>query len=220
MVVAEVLSAGKCVDQFIDQWLPERSHNDANSRGGQDRYAEFERLAASSPAGSEGLIFLPWLNGSGPPTNDSTVRGGFMNGSLRTTRAHAARAVLEGIAYNLRWALGAVEQFTGRRRPELRFIGGGAQSELWCQTLADVLDRPIVQVAEPNQAIARGAALSAFLALRRVRLEELPQKVALSKTFQPNSAHRALHDRAYREFLSLYHANQRIFRRLNSPTAH
>lgn len=210
MVVCEVLAAGKCVEMFVDQWL------DGQTAGDGDRYAEFERLAASAPPGCEGLIFLPWLGGSGPPTSDSTARGGFMNWSLRTTRAHAARAVLEGIAYNLRWALEAVERFIGRKQAHLRFIGGGAQSELWCQILADVLDRPIVQVAEPNQAIARGTALAALLALKQLRFDELSSRVALAETFQPNGAHRGLHERVYREFVNFYQANKPIFGRLNT----
>lgn len=218
MVVCEVLAAGKCVEMFVNEWLRHETTAPADYATG-DCYAEFERLAASAPPGCEGLVFLPWLGGSGPPTSDSTARGGFVNWSLRTTRAHAARAVLEGIAYNLRWALAAVERFVGLKEAPLRFIGGGAQSELWCQILADVLDRPIVQVAEPSQAIARGTALAALLALERIRFDELSSRVPLAKTFQPNAEHRQLHERVYREFVHLYRANKPIFGRLNSPTA-
>ncbi|MBX3414303.1 MAG: FGGY-family carbohydrate kinase [Pirellulales bacterium] len=214
MVVCEVLAAGKCVELFVKEWFA-----DHFTAVGGDRYAEFERLASSAPPGCEGLVFLPWLGGSGPPTSDSTARGGFMNWSLRTTRAQAARAVLEGIAYNLRWALEAVERFIGKRQPQLRFIGGGAQSALWCQILADVLDRPIVQVAEPNQSIARGAALSAFVALGKLRVEELSQRVALGHTYRPDARRRDLYERVFREFQKFYHANKPIFGRLNTPPA-
>ena len=71
------------------------------------------------------------------------------------------RSVMEGVAYNTRWLMGGVESFIGRPFDGLRFIGGGARSALWCQIFADVLDRPIDQVADPLSANVRGAAFVA-----------------------------------------------------------
>ena len=72
----------------------------------------------------------------------------------------------------------AVEHFTDRTGPEglgpIRFIGGGATSRLWCQTMADILRRPIDQVAEPAAANARGAALLACVATGTVTWDEIP----------------------------------------------
>ncbi len=114
---------------------------------------------------------MPWLNGERSPVEDRLVRGGFFNQSLQTTRGHLVRAVLEGVAYNARWLLKYVEPFIGRKLDGIRLIGGGARSKLWCQILADVLDRPIHQVDEPVMANARGAAFQAGLALGHLTVE-------------------------------------------------
>ena len=95
---------------------------------------------------------MPWLNGERSPVEDKVVRAGWLNLSLRTDRAMLVRSVLEGVAYNSRWLLDAYEKFLKRPVPKVRILGGGAQSELWCQIYADVLGRPVEQVADPRHA--------------------------------------------------------------------
>ena len=70
------------------------------------------------------------------------------------------RAVFEGVAYNSRWLLKYVEQFTKRRMEAINMLGGGAKSEIWCQIHADVMDRRIRQVKDPDpgQCARRGSA--------------------------------------------------------------
>ncbi|HET7143316.1 MAG TPA: FGGY-family carbohydrate kinase, partial [Anaerolineales bacterium] len=68
-------------------------------------YKLFDQIAERTPAGSDKLIFTPWLYGERAPVDDHLVRGGFHNQSLNTTRAHMVRAVFEGVAYNARWLL-------------------------------------------------------------------------------------------------------------------
>ena len=72
-------------------------------------------MAASVPAGAHGVLFTPWLNGERSPVDDHTIRGGFHNISLSSTRADMVRAVFEGVALNSAWLLGAVEKFCKRR---------------------------------------------------------------------------------------------------------
>ena len=122
--MAEQGPAGKCLELFVERWFfVDDPH--FHAAPGFDRYRYALELAAGTPAGSDGLIFLPWVNGAGPPTGDAFVRGGFLNQSLRTSRAEALRAVLEGVAYNLNWLLAAQEKFINRRYGELKFSGGG-----------------------------------------------------------------------------------------------
>ena len=92
-----------------------------------DVYARIDALAASAPAGSDGVIFTPWLNGERTPVDDHRLRGGWHNLSLPTTRADLVRAVLEGVAFNRRWLLDAVEKFAAGRSTWLNFVGGGAR---------------------------------------------------------------------------------------------
>ena len=172
MVTAEQGAAGKCLETFVENWLFPDGAADGGQREGntaaespdcddrdarrRDMYAEVERLAASVPAGSEGLLYLPWLNGAGPPSGDGTMRGGFLNQSLTTGRAQAVRAVIEGVSFNLRWLQGAVERFVGRRFDSLNFIGRCATSDVWCQTLADVLGRRAPHERAAGGHLARG----------------------------------------------------------------
>ncbi|MFY2564281.1 xylulokinase [Corallococcus terminator] len=178
-------------------------------------YRLMEREAGKVPAGSDKLIFMPWLNGERSPVDDKSLRGGFFNQSLKTTRAHMVRAVMEGVAYNSRWLFTYVEQFVGRRLDSLRIIGGGARSALWCQIHADVLERVIQQVDEPVLANARGAAFQAAVALGELTVEEIPSLVPVARTFEPDPANRAMYDELFREFVNLYKSNKAIFARLN-----
>jgi xylulokinase len=176
---------------------------------------EANEVAAAVPAGANGVIFTPWLNGERTPVDDHTIRGGWTNLSLSSTRGDLVRSVFEGVAYNSRWLLDTVERFIKRPLDGLNFIGGGARSDLWCQMHADVLDRPIRRVTEPQHANARGAAFVAWLALGRHTLEHLGQAVDIDREFHPDPVSQAAYAPLYQEFLRLYKAHKPIHARLN-----
>jgi len=182
----------------------------------EDALHRMDALAATVPAGSNGVIFTPWLNGERTPVDDHTIRGGWHNLALGNNRSDMIRAVLEGVACNSRWLMGAVEKFVGKPFPWLNFIGGGANSDLWCQIHADVMNREIRQVEHPIRANARGAALLAALALGHIQAGELGAKVAIAATYRPNPENRALYDDLFEEFTNLYKANKPIHKRLNA----
>lgn len=215
MVMAEQGASGKCLQVFVENWLCARDEL-SNAGPPADVYERLERLAAGVPPGSGRLLFLPWLNGAGPPSGESAIRGGFLNQSLRTTRAHAVRAVMEGVAFNLRWLRTSVERFIGRRFEGLNFIGGGARSDTWCQIMADVLECPIRRMADPEMAISRGAARVAWTALGRLDVLTRPELVRVEQTFEPDAWRRNVYRELFCEFLNSYKANRPIFRRLNA----
>jgi xylulokinase len=180
--------------------------------------ASFERLielAESSPPGSRGVIFTPWIAGERSPVDDRHARGGWHNLSVETGNADLVRSVLEGVAYNGRWLGEAVEHFAKRRLDPLRIFGGGALSSLWCQIHADVMDRRIERVADPVHANLRGAALLAGLALGAVSRDEVRALVPVDRVFDPDPANRQAYDRLYAEFPGLYKAQRKMFARLN-----
>ncbi len=142
-------------------------------------------------------------------------RASFVNPSLQTTREDLVRSVYEGVAFNTRWLLETVEGFVGRRLDPITMIGGGARSDLWCQIHADVLDRTILQAADPALANVRGAALLAGVALGDHTVDEIDGAVDLVATRRPNAVPRPVYDAAYAEFLELYARTKPIFRRLN-----
>lgn len=213
-IANEQESAGVCLKYVRDNILyPDDELR--TSAPPEDYFAAFDRIAAGVPAGSNRLIFLPWLYGERTPIEDHSVRGGFYNQSLQTKREHMFRAVLEGVAYNTRWLLGAVEKFIKRPFEAIHMIGGGANSAVWCQIHADVLNRTIKQVEDPIQANSRGVACLAAVALGFMAFEDVADRVRIQATYTPNPKHRATYDLLFREFLNIYRANRKIYARLN-----
>jgi xylulokinase len=178
-------------------------------------YRELDRMAGDTPPGSGGVIFTPWLYGERTPVEDRFLRGGFHNLSLSTTREELVRAVFEGVALNARWLLQAVERFTGHRFEPIRFIGGGARSDPWCQIFADVLDRTVEQVADPVNANARGAGMLAAVAIGELTFDQVPDRVRVDRSYQPDPRTRELYAELLREFVGLYRRNRKAYARLN-----
>jgi xylulokinase len=182
---------------------------------GGESYEDLIASAAGVPAGSGGVIFTPWLNGERTPVEDRTLRGAFLNISLTTRRDHLVRAVLEGVAFNARWLLDAVEGFVRRPIASLRILGGGAQSDLWCQIHADILGRRVERVAEPMYANLRGAALFAAMSLGRMALDDARENVLVTDVFEPRPEARATYEPMYAEFKRLYGRLHGTYARLN-----
>lgn len=206
-------TAGACLEHLRDNLL--FADDGLTGPAPEDFWERIEALASAAPVGSRGLMYTPWLYGERCPVPDDKIRGGFHNLSLRTTRGELLRSVYEGVAYNTRWMFQFVERFVGHRCEPVRYIGGGARSRLWCQVMADVLDREILQVADTRACNARGAALLASIGLGYLEVEDIPDRVGIAERFQPRPAHRQLHDDRFAQFLLLYKRNRAIHHRLN-----
>jgi xylulokinase len=178
-------------------------------------YREFDRMVGDTLPGSGGVIFTPWLYGERTPVEDRFVRGGFHNLSLSTNRGELVRAAFEGVALNARCLLQAVERFAGRRLEPIRFIGGGARSDPWCQIFADVLDRTIEQVADPVNANARGAGMLASVAIGELTFDQIPDRVRVDRSYQPDPKTKELYAELFQEFVGLYRRNRKAHARLN-----
>lgn len=200
-------TAGACL-----QWLRDRVVAPDGVRPGFDLLCA---EAATAPVGAGGVIFTPWLTGERSPVDDRNARAGFHNLSLSSDRAAMVRAVLEGVAYNNRWLHDAVEKFVKRRLDPIRVFGGGAQSDLWCQIHADVMDRTIERCADPLHANLRGAAILAGIALGDVDRAGADQHTPVDTVFRPDPSTRDEYDRLYAEFPKLYSSQKAMFRRLN-----
>ncbi len=207
-VATEQDVAGKALAWLIDQVL--YPDDGLGGPAPDDVYARLEAVAAGVPAGANGVLFTPWLNGERTPVDDHTIRAGFHRLQLETTRADLVRAVYEGVALNTRWMLEAAERFTKQTFPHLTFVGGGARTALWCQIMADVLDRPVRRPADPVLANVRGAGLAAHVALGNLGWDEVADTVAIADTFQPDPTTRAVHDRHFAAFVDIYKKNKAI----------
>lgn len=151
------LSAGGSLRWFRDT-LCEAEKAEA-ARTGRDVYDIITELAATAPIGSDGLLFLPYLTGERTPHADPDARGVFFGLSLRHTKAHMARAVLEGVTFSLRECLDLLCAL-GQSCSLVRVSGGGSRSAFWRQMMADVFGTDIIEV-NVTQGAAYGAALLA-----------------------------------------------------------
>jgi xylulokinase len=214
LVTDEQETAGACLTFLRDNLL---YHKDEllSEIGVPNVYKIFDQIAERAPAGSGGLIFTPWLYGERAPIDDHTVRGGLFNLSLQTTREHMIRAVLEGVAYNTRWLFGYVEKFVGRRIESLNIVGGGANSNIWCQIMADVLGRKVRQMKDPILVNVRGAANLASVALGYTTFEEISDTAQVACTYSPNPKNQPVYDNLFKEYLQIYQRNKPIYARLN-----
>jgi xylulokinase len=206
--------AGGCLGFLVDNVL---FFNGGMTTGAvpENPYSELDRIAASVPPGSNGLIFTPWLNGERTPVDDTSLRAGFYNISKTTNQADMARAVLEGVACNMRWSFQYVEKFVKRRVNPLNMVGGGAKSGLWCQIFADVLDRDIRQVKDPLSANARGAAFIASVGLGEISFDDIPDLIEYENTYNPRPENKTIYDVLFREFVTIYRNNRAMYKRLN-----
>lgn len=194
-----------------------------------DVYKIFDKIVENVPAGSNNLIFTPWLIGERTPVEDHVIRGGLYNLSLEMSREHMIRAIFEGVAYNIKWLFTHVEKFVEKWKrkehpemgknqpviPELSIIGGGGNSDVWCQIFADVLNRKIKRVSNPIQANARGAAFIASVGLGYLDWDEIPAIIEYSKEFTPKPENRTVYDKLFKEYLNIYKETRKIYKRLN-----
>jgi xylulokinase len=180
-----------------------------------DVYEIMDHIAEQVPAGSNGVIYTPWIYGERSPIEDRHVRASIFNLSLENSREDIIRAFLEGVALNTRWMLGPGEKFLGRKVTSLNIVGGGAKSNIWCQIFADVLNVAIRQVADPIEVNARGAAFIAAEALGYMKFEDAARYTAISREYTPLPEHRALYDKTFKEFVQYYHQTKDLYREMN-----
>jgi xylulokinase len=212
-VMAENGIGGRAAEYFLERLVFAR--DGFTDHSSTDGFAALERTASAVEPGSGGVLFLPWLGGSLSPAEDARVRGGFLNMSLETTRAQLGRAVLEGVALNLRWLRGAVERFARRRLARFVLGGGGAGSDLWAQIVADVVGLPVHQVADPRFSTCRGAALLGLHRLGLVGIDDFERRVPIRAVREPRAELAPRYDLLFEQFARAFHANRRIFRALN-----
>jgi xylulokinase len=214
LLANEQESAGACLTHLIENVLyPDDGLSVVNAP--DDVLTRLNELAASVPPGSNGVLYLPWLNGEKTPVDDHYLRAGWLNVGLTSTRADIVRSVFEGVAFNTRWMHKYTEKFAKQRFDSIAFVGGGAISELWSQILADVLDREIRPVVEPRLANARGAGFIAAVALGHLSWDDIPSKVQHAGTFTPDPANRAVYDRQFGVFEGFAKKTKGLFARLN-----
>lgn len=195
-----MLSAAGSFQWYKNQLGKEEHAREQNGDG--NAYDLLTKDAAPIEPGSEGLIFLPYLSGERTPHPDPHARGAFVGLTLRHTKPHLTRAVLEGVSYGLMDSL-SLMQSLGIQPGKVILSGGGARSTLWKQMLADIFETPCCLV-NATEGAAYGAALLAAVGCGTLASVEEASKAWIAETQQIEVSQN--HEK--------YKSNYRIYREL------
>jgi xylulokinase len=178
---------------------------------GSDVYEVMNERAAASPPGAHGLLFLPHLQGERSPYWNPKARGAFVGLQITHTRADMIRAVLEGIALNLRSILQAYLE-NGAQIDEVLVIGGAAKGRLLRQILADVFGRPILCPRLLDQATSLGAAVAGGVGVGLFGdFSAVHQYLEIVDRQDPDPHRAAIYEDLHAAFLSAYAALVPVF---------
>jgi xylulokinase len=177
-----------------------------------DIYDVLTEEAAVTPVGAEGLFFLPYLAGERTPHADPNARGAFVGLTLRHSRGHMVRSILEGVTYSLRDCLDVIEQQKVAVK-QIRATGGGARSSFWRQMQADVLGKTVVSMAA-DEGPAYGVALLAAVGAGEFNdiAEACEATVKTRGQTKPNSTARKSYDKGFPIYQKLYRTLRDDFR--------
>ena len=174
-----------------------------NSSGKGDIFNQYNEAARIIPEGSEGLMFLPYLNGERTPYWNSEARGVFFGVNLKTSKSHFIRSIMEGVSFALRHNIETVESL-GISIDEVRAVGGGLKSQVWLEILGKILRKPISTVSIRDTAnlgniLLCGHALGFFPSYEKAvnQLVTVDQKVNFSGGSE-------IYEKKYPQFLDLY----------------
>lgn len=187
----------------------------AAQANGTSAFQELDRAAEKIPAGAEGLVFLPYMAGERSPIWDAKAKGVYYGLDFSKTRAHLARASLEGAAFSLRHNLETAAG-VGARADILRAMGGAANSRLWTQIKADVTGCRI-EVPSSDTATTLGAAMLAGVATGVYTSfgEAVKRTVQVKRVHTPDPAAQEQYAAAYQTYLELYERLSPLMRKGN-----
>ena len=191
-------TSGVILRWFRDNFA-EKERMEADEKG-INVYEILTSLAAESPIGARGLFFLPYFEGSGTPTFNRKARGVLLGLTLAHKKSDVLRALFEGLSYELRRNIEAIERH-GTRISEIRAIGGGARSDFWLRIKADVTGQPIV-VPNVTEASSLGAAILAGVGSGVYR--DIKEAVSGIYTERIKFIPRALNVEKYSRYYDLY----------------
>jgi xylulokinase len=195
-----MLSAAGSLQWFHDKFARDRS------------FAELVDEAARVPAGSEGLIFLPYLSGERTPHPDPLARGAWIGLTTRHGPAHLTRSILEGVAFGLKDMFCLMRDVGLASIDQIRVSGGGAKSSLWRQILADTLGAELVTV-NTTEGAAYGAALLAGVGIGTWSNVDAAcaATIAVTDRVSPNPKTTGTYESMYEEYQKLYPALKSTF---------
>jgi xylulokinase len=213
IIAGEMETGGGALMWFRDVFCQEEIRQ--AEKEGVSAYELLSRMADGVEPGSDRLIFGPWLSGERAPVLDHYARGAFVGLSLGHTKSHLTRAVMEGVAFHIRWICESMEKL-GLSIGQVNAIGGGSTSTTWTQIISDVLGRALHVVTHPLEAGAVGAALTVAVGMGVYpNVECLDELVGIDGVVEPRSEFAGRYDALYKEYRDIYLSLAPINRRLH-----
>ncbi|MBR1524969.1 MAG: xylulokinase [Lachnospiraceae bacterium] len=200
-----LLQGGTTGGGGVMRWFEQNfADYERNNGSGKSSLVQLNEIADKVPAGSEGLIFLPYMSGERTPIWDPDAKGVFYGLDFSKTKGHFVRACMEGVAFALRHNL-EVAAAAGAGVDELKAMGGSANSLLWTQIKADVTGKKIV-VPASDTATTLGAAILAGVGVGIYEscAGAVDQTVHTTRTHEPNPENKEVYDKAYNIYLEIY----------------
>lgn len=196
-----------CTGSIIMKWYRDafcEAEKELEEKTGLNAYTQMDELVKKTPAGADGLIMLPYFQGSGIPELNENANGVYYGIHAGHTRGHFIRAIMEGLAIALKRML-ECEAELGAAVEEIRSLGGGSQSEVWCQIKADILGIPVKVVANSESTPCMGCAILAGVANGIwPSIEEVSERfVAIKKVYQPNKENQEVYNKLYKKYVEI-----------------
>ena len=207
LLVGITESAGANLDWMIEKFYKLEKNDPAIS----NIYEFLDKETEGIPPGSDHLIITPWLLGERCPVSTTTTRGTVFNLGQEHTRGHFVKALLEGVAFNLRWIFENYRRDFGFTPGRIRAIGGGSVNESWMQGIADITGKIVETVDRPTMAGALGAASCAFVGSGQFdTFHRMRDFIKVTHTFAPDPSRTDL-------YTSLFNSYRDIYRGLKKP---
>ena len=214
VVAGGTATAGSLTRWFRDNFGAEERA--AEAHGGPNAYAQLSRLAAASPAGSRGLVVLPYFSGERTPLNNPDARGMIYGLTLGHGRADVYRAVLESVGFSIRHNIEAL-QAEGCSAERILAVGGGTRNPAWMQIVSDIAG--VEQVVPSRQigasfgdAVLAGVGVGMFSGISAAS-----GWVRAGETVRPDPANRTEYDAGYGLYRELYERTSGLMRKYRSP---
>lgn len=196
-----------CTGSIIMKWYRDtfcEVEKELEEKTGVNAYTMMDEMVKATPAGADGLIMLPYFQGSGIPELNEKATGVYYGIHAGHTRGHFIRAIMEGLAIALKRMLECEEEL-GATMTEIRSLGGGSKSKAWCQIKADILGMPVKVINNSESTPCMGCAILAGVANGIWdSIEEAADKfVTIKETYYPNPDNAQVYAKTYEKYVEI-----------------
>lgn len=188
---------------IAQQWAIETLYGDAPK--GVDLYKQASDAARKIPLNQDTVLFLPYMRPGGAPYNNLNARGVFTGIGLNHSKEHLFRAVLEGVAFNIRLFQTRFEKFRGMKLPTLNIVGGGSRNPFWMQLISDITGRKITTSSLQQEANTFAAAQCAGVGVGVYKdFKEVRKLIRIEQEYVPNESTADFYESKFEAFLKAY----------------